>query len=677
MFAFFLSGIPLLLASVSFDAAVVRDDAFSMLNIMPSAPGREEVLAKDAVEFTERTGNPYCLYSLTLHPQGKPAMKTVDAAVESYRRWAKLLEGSKVRPGILLQAIIGHWTQDLAEKDTESWQRQININGEVTRYCPLDSGYQDYIREVGRKLAACRPSVILGDDDIRAFSPHAECFCPLHTAEFNRRTGKGLSPEAFRQLVKGASVDSPDHRAFAELQRDSVATVCRLLREGMDAVDPSIPAGVCEPGWTWAMRYMPDYAKAIAAKGQTPFLRLGNGNYYERSPKEEIGGVTLRTLAETERLKGLGLLPLDEADTWPQNLWSKSAVAFHGKLVVGAFAGLKGAKLWLVNAHKGDGPVTRHYTDILAEHRGFYGALSAAVRGSVPTGVLVPCHPEFPSQPVSAMYGANSYDECWAQKVFSWFGIPFVATFDFERDGVYAVCGEEAAKRFSDDQIRKMLSRRAIVDGLAAVELLKRGFGDLLGVSLRTDKPLFTSDYNEMRGEIMSYPKRTNPPLFAAADGVEVLSSMIWRESPYVKEFERVSPSTVLFRNPLGGIVVTTAYNPWIHSAYVYTEARQKFIRDILDRANGAPFENACANAQNVLALSRRAIDGADLILVQNLNFDSEDGVLVRRATCPPVVEEMSKNGEWLPVEFAYADGLVSVPGRWGCYETRILRFCK
>ena len=79
---------------------VITEDSFTMLNIIPSSPGREEVAAADAKEFAERTGNPYCLYCLTLHPQGRPAMKTVDAAVASYRKWAKLLEGSAVKPAI-------------------------------------------------------------------------------------------------------------------------------------------------------------------------------------------------------------------------------------------------------------------------------------------------------------------------------------------------------------------------------------------------------------------------------------------------------------------------------------------------------------------------------------------------------------------------------------------------
>ena len=46
------------LAGSAFASEVVRADSFTMLNIIPSMPGREEVAAADAIGFVERTGNP-------------------------------------------------------------------------------------------------------------------------------------------------------------------------------------------------------------------------------------------------------------------------------------------------------------------------------------------------------------------------------------------------------------------------------------------------------------------------------------------------------------------------------------------------------------------------------------------------------------------------------------------
>ncbi len=659
----------------AFASEVVSEDSFTMFNIIPSMPGREEVAAADAIEFAERTGNPYCLYSLTLFPQGKPASKTVDAAVESYRKWAKQLAGSPARPAILLQAIIGHWTQDLAEKEREPWQRAINVKGTVTRYCPLDPGYQAYIRDTARKLAACRPAMILSDDDVRAFSPLAECTCPLHTAEYNRRTGRSLTPEELRKLISKADWRSREHMAFAEMQRDTVMTVCRLLREGIDSVDPSIPSGVCEPFWAWSRRYIPDTARAMAGPNHTAFARLANGEYFESTPKQTVGNITIRTMASAERLRNSGLLLLDEADTWPHNAWSKSAAAFHAKLAVSAFIGLKGAKLWLVNAHKGRYPVNRHYTDILERHRGYYQAISAATRGTSLSGVFVPCAREYPDFSVASGGNCDTCDmEGWVQSIFSWYGIPYCATEDFGQDGIYAISGGKFLSRLTDDDIRAMLSHRALVEGRAAQTLIKRGFGDLMGVELVEDQPLFTGDHSEMRDDFMTYPKSTKPALFRALPGARTLSSFIWRESSFAKDFDRVAASGVAFTNRLGGTVVTTSFTPGLSGSYRCSEARQMYVNDLLDAAGGKPFEYSCMNAQNVQTLVRRAPDGTTLLLAENLNYDPENAVRLRRVARPASVEAMSDNGVWTPAAYTHADGILSIPCDWPCYDVKVFR---
>ena len=57
-----------LAASVAFGAD------FTLYNVVPFSPGAERVAAADAREYLERTGNDLVLYSLTLHPEGRPAI---------------------------------------------------------------------------------------------------------------------------------------------------------------------------------------------------------------------------------------------------------------------------------------------------------------------------------------------------------------------------------------------------------------------------------------------------------------------------------------------------------------------------------------------------------------------------------------------------------------------------
>ena len=75
-----------------------------------------------------------------------------------------------------------------------------------------------------------------------------------------------------------------------------------------------------------------------------------------------------------------------------------------------------------------------------------------------------------------------------------------------------------------------------------------------------------------------------------------------------------------------------------------------------------------------MLALTRRAPDGADLLLLENLNYDAEDEMLIRRRERPSSVEVMSPYGEWEQTDFTFADGLVRIPCDWPCYGVKALR---
>ena len=89
-------------------AATASGAGFTLYNVAQFSPGNEKVAAADAKEYFERTGNDLVLYSLTLHPEGRPAIEKVRRHVESFGKFKAELSGSPVRAGILVQAILGH-----------------------------------------------------------------------------------------------------------------------------------------------------------------------------------------------------------------------------------------------------------------------------------------------------------------------------------------------------------------------------------------------------------------------------------------------------------------------------------------------------------------------------------------------------------------------------------------
>ena len=145
-------------ACLALGAAMASSPAadFALYNVVPFSPGREAEAASNAMEYRDRTGGDMVLYMLTLHPEGKPAMKKAESHIASYRALRREMEGSGMRLGILVQSILGHWPR--VDKDIEDWTRTVNIKGEKVRFCPDDPGFAKYIEDVFSLIAAEHPA---------------------------------------------------------------------------------------------------------------------------------------------------------------------------------------------------------------------------------------------------------------------------------------------------------------------------------------------------------------------------------------------------------------------------------------------------------------------------------------------------------------------------------------
>lgn len=675
--------VPLTLLSLSCVAAEVANPSllasgrYTMLNIVPTSIGSEDVAAADALELYEKAGVDHPLYSMTLHPEGKPAMAKVERVVASYHRFADALKGTGVKPGILLQAIVGHWPR--TDKEIEPWQRTIDIKGNAVRFCPFDPGYRAYIREVGRRLAAEHPSVILADDDVRAFSPHAECFCSLHAAEYGRRLKREFTSETMRAHVASLAYDHPDTAVFAELQKDTVLTVLKELRAGIDEVDPSIPGGCCQSGWVWERDRLPEYARVMSG-GAKPFFRLGDGNYAEHSAKDDYPWLLTRSLALFARARSACDADLiTEADTWPQNLWAKSGAAFHANLAHGAFIGTVGAKIWLVNCHRDGIPVTRHYTKVLADHRGYYDALGAAGAKGAQTGFVLPLQGRYPVDAIkdAARDRTEFFEKVnWVTRVFGVFGIPFRVSFDLDDEScVYALGTRKSVARFSDDDLRKMMKHRVVVEGDAVDTLLERGFGGLIGVKVASGAGTFTGERHEATGLFAPLPESSKPTLFAPVEGAETLSSLVWRPYKAATEFTRVTSAATFFRNALGGRIVCMAYHFRLGGGFCHSESRKKIMFDILSKLSDDDLEGASLNDQNMLVQVRKGGDGWRYVHSTNLNPDFTGDLRIRVKRRPGAVERLSDHGVWQKTDFSWNGGELVIGADlplWGETAVRI-----
>ena len=650
---------------------VFAGERFRMFNIVPYSPGQEKRLAADCREYVARTGNRTCLYSLTLHPEGKPAMTKVDRALESYRALREELKGSDVELGILVQAIMGHWAR--VDREVEPWMRTRILDGRDVRFCPLDPGFADYIRTVGRRCAAEKPCFIMGDDDIRAFSAGPECFCERHRKLFSERMGRAYSDEEFRAAVRESHPGDKVQTTFMRLQHEMVCRIAGLLREGIDAVDPTIPASACQPGWEH--RFADRGARAIAAKGQKPMLRFGNARYCEKGASGFCRSV-LHTLALADRYDGV-VDALDEADTYPHNNWSKSAISFHTHLAAAAMCGLKGAKIWYVNAHKQGFPVNRGYTDVLADHRGYYDAIVEAVEGSTVIGFTTPCTRDIPDGPFPT-YPKNSWAELHSYSLSQagYYGVPLRASFDLaEKDAVYSLSSYDEVARHTDAQLRSILSCRAFVDGEAAQELTKRGFSDLIGCVATNAATGFTCEKDAKSGRYIVLAPSDKPPELRPLTGAVPFSWLVYRPFGGSTDEERIAPGSLVFTNRLGGVVVTGAFRNDTSAHHALSESRKKWFVDCLDVLNGGFMPFVCGNPQEVVTLARQSPKGCAVVSVCNACPDAMRQVLLRLPAGARSVSVLEPHGTWRELKFVRdADGYATLDVTVPHYDTAVFK---
>ena len=652
-------------------AAVGCGGDFTLYNIMPFSPGREAQSAADCREYMERTGCDLVLYSLTLHPEGRPAMDKVERYVGSYRALKRELAGSDVRLGVLVQAIIGHWPR--VDKDIEDWTRTANIKGEKKRFCADDPGFAKYIHDTFVLLAKEKPAFILTDDDVRAYSHDAECFCHRHIAEFNRRRGTNYSENEVRERVAAARHDDPDYKTFLDIQRDMMNRLAGRFRSAIDSVDPTISAGICV---AWEETFLvPPMARAVAAKGQRPVMRVSTGNYNERYVTYLPNNV-MRMIGFAEYYRDSGIDILDEADTCPHNLWSTSALAFFTHLEVAAFLGFRGAKVWYVNGHKGEHPVSRAYTDVLARNRGLLGSLAGESAGTTRAeGVAVPCFSRFPKWHVASNHNEMFIDpETFAEQVFIPFGIPFYAEKDFSRDGIYVVSRRGEVERFTDDELAQVFSHKVLVTGEAALALTKRGRQDFIGLSAEERQFRFTSERDVVTGAgYVATPSDRMPFFSSLAEGAEVITKFGF--SPYSGSpvFEDAAPATVLYRNPLGGTVITCAYHTQMTALHRFSESRKAYFTKLLDRLAGSPLQYICGNDQDVLVFASKCGGGGSVVIAANLNSEPI-GTVRLRAPGAKSVSVLAPDGSWRALEFAHDGEWLSIPSSLAFYEAKIFK---
>ena len=614
------------------------------LSVMQLNETYAEQLVDDVADLGNTTFIDGIAWSCPVNPQGDPVDDRAAFFADLYRKIAPLVRSkSSVAQGILLQATMGH---RLAPGTPTPWQLTVQPDGtSVYRMCPMDERFLEYIAKACRTFAALKPDFFMVDDDTRLIwhgGLQPGCYCPLHLAEFSKRTGrKWTRPEVAAMLEKGASREA---EIWLEVNRDSLRRLFRTIRENFGN---DIPGMLCCSWRSPHKENAREFAQIIAAPGQTPIMRGTGAPYHANKDMFHVVDVRGYYAAQLDQA-GRDVVFMQECDTCPHTIWATSAARTFDHLVMLALEGCKGAKIWITrNSNYHEQKSAQAYRRIFRENKGLM-EWAAKVNFSQ-RGVVVPlCGPQ----------QLNFGDRYLALA-----GIPY--RFGKARPGEITALTAETLALLPRAELEDILSGAAIVDGSAALWFSENGYSGDIGVNAKPWNRK-TIQLHEFSNGV----RQSGVPVGGLADltgmdgNAKVVTKLLNKPRLGVDPvFE--APGSILFKNGRGGTILTFAQPlpvriPRYFEGAFFSETYKAEVIRLLTMLGGEMPGGVCYLGVGPVTCESGVTDAGENVVVLNvLDIDGDDTPELAFAKPPASIERLQGNGEWVPVKFEKsADGV-------------------
>ena len=552
-------------------------------SIMSLDTSHLEEICADIKEQYESGVTSCPLFQMTLVPEGNPPSDKARILCEKYKLFKNRLDEMQIPSGVLVQASVGHgWVLG----EMFPYQQHVNFNdGVATRcVCPCDDGFKEYIYKALRTIALCNPAHIMIDDDFRTIWYKGEgCACPLHMERFNNAAGTNLDARELWEIVNTKSELAKKYTdIFIEIQRESLVETARVMRDGIDSVDPALPASYCCCGNN--AEFASDIASILAGKGNPVVVRINNGNYTPAGTRF-FSRVFHRAATQIAKLKGKTDVLLAETDTCPQNRYSTSAMSLHTHFTGTILEGANGAKHWITRLVTYEPESGKAYRRVLGKHTGFYERLAELQ----PTLKWRGCRIFTPSTPDFTYGRVKEEWDGWSYCLLERLGLPLY--FSSEMGGITCLEGD-VDTRLSDSEIMELLSRPVMLASDTALNLINRGFGKYIGVDIKKwngkipvrETILINGAHTKVQQQALE--------LIPLNDDV-IVSSKVCNTVDY-ESYEYLFPGSTIYKNELGGDIFTFCGTPTcefhIATAFSFLSYSRKLqIIDMLKRTGELP----------------------------------------------------------------------------------------
>ena len=616
-------------------------------SVTPLKEDHFEERVKDIIDMQKQGVVLMPLFSMTLVPEGDPVWDKAGRMSRLFARYRDELEKEGLPSGILVQASLGHGYPITANP----FRKYVNLTdgAEANVCCPDDERFLTHFENVLRTLAKERPKAIMLDDDFRLMMrPGKGCACEYHMAEFNRLSGTDMTREELYSHLRAHPKSDRLNRIYTETQKASLVKAAERFRAAIDEIDPSIQGINCTSGHICESVIYTN--KIFAGRGNPTMVRVPNGIYAPISVRGFSD--TMRQAAIcSSKLKKNGIdIILAETDTIPFNRYAKSARYLHAHFAASCLEGLSGAKHWLTRTAAFEPGSGKAYRDILAKHKGMYERLFELSKEIS----FVGCSSAFiEASDVNfneASYGSRSQDNYFVTDVLERMGIPFYFS---DRTEKASFLEGDLVDNMTDEQIEAVLHGSVFCDSTAARSLVRRGYGDALGVDvLEWDLGPISAETFDDEGN-QTCTKQKNSKKLVIKDGRTTALSYNFRKCD--GGIIKLAPAVTVRDRGDGNISVVFCGSP--HAPFNYgegfaflNETRKHQLIELLSRCGALP---VYAPGDDELCLRAGYLkDGSLLTFITELGIDPIDMPVLYYEKQPRSITQIDPDGNESEIEF-------------------------
>jgi len=565
---------------------------------------------------------------------GYPMLQTHQDAAEKMCRLAQLYREQGIQVDLQISNTLGHGeymkARDCSAIDAYGFEKIVGHDGTVANHCFCWYGenFRKYNYEMMKMYAALKPVNIWIDDDFTACN-HAPvkygCFCDSCVARFNDKYGSNFTREELVNAV--CDGDIVWRKRYMEFVHAGLSDFATMLAKATMEVSPEthvgLQYGIAEKyiGGT----YGPEFEALYKTTGLTPVSRSGGSAYDDKDPRKLLEKQIMMSYA-TSRLPEYVKLRVPEIENTPDVPLGKSN---YGTLLESSMAlsyGYTGLSYATLMTTYEDMDYHGKLLAGMSRCRPYWQKMIEYNRRTVPAGLgIADTGVEYCKEPVREV----TPETFWAEEQFAYAGIPSL----YGTPLTWVGMAENHDTRYTqvlslnlatldtltDDQIRQLMERPVITDGMVIDRMVQRGFGPELGITIEYPEP--QPCYERFNGKRWSVSAWYSVPL----------PTMVIHGS--VTEISRLYNSvTNEYLGVANGIVqlpkakwAVYGYGLWHH---ILSSQKRKQIMDVIDTIAEQKMPAILQDAEQVTIIPRTTPDGkAAMISVLNISIAPTDAL--------------------------------------------------